>query len=208
MSDGPDREAALDQYRRRAGVYDLELALFEPVRREAVDRLRLRRGETVFDFACGTGLSLPLLREAVGARGRVVGVEQSPDMLARARRRVASHRWTNVELIGSPVESAKLPGLADAALFHFTHDVLQQPEAVANALAHLRKGARVVATGLQWAPRWAVAVNLAVYVAARRSVTTLGGLSRPWQALEARIGPMTVEQRWLGAVYLARGVLS
>jgi len=27
---GPDRSAALAQYRRRAGFYDLELALFEP----------------------------------------------------------------------------------------------------------------------------------------------------------------------------------
>ena len=49
----PDRSAALDQYRRRASVYDLELLLFEPVRREALawlapnagrhrDRRRLR----------------------------------------------------------------------------------------------------------------------------------------------------------------------
>lgn len=28
----PDRQAALEQYRRRSGVYDLELALFEPFR--------------------------------------------------------------------------------------------------------------------------------------------------------------------------------
>ena len=35
MKPGPDRDAALEQYRRRADVYDLELALFEPIRREA-----------------------------------------------------------------------------------------------------------------------------------------------------------------------------
>ena len=29
-SGGPDRQAAMDQYRRRASVYDLELLLFEP----------------------------------------------------------------------------------------------------------------------------------------------------------------------------------
>jgi len=82
----PDRQAALEQYRRRAAVYDLELALFEPLRRAAVARLALQRGETVLDCGCGTGLSLPLLRAAVGAPGRVVGIEQSPEMLAQARR--------------------------------------------------------------------------------------------------------------------------
>ena len=89
MTPGPDRRAALEQYRRRAAVYDFELALFEPLRREAVARLALQPGETVVDLGCGTGLSLPLLRAAVGATGHVVGIEQSPDMLARARRRVA-----------------------------------------------------------------------------------------------------------------------
>ena len=163
---GPDRDAALAQYRARAGVYDLELALFEPIRRLAIERLAMQTGETVVDFGCGTGLSLPLLRAAVGASGRVVGVEQSPEMLERARQRVAAQRWRNVELICAPAESLSLDvaaawrGKADAALFHFTHDLLQRPEAVESALGHLRRGARVVATGLRWAPRWALAVML------------------------------------------------
>ena len=37
----PDREAAPAQYRRRAGHDDLELALFEPLRRRAIARLAL-----------------------------------------------------------------------------------------------------------------------------------------------------------------------
>jgi SAM-dependent methyltransferase len=205
MAASPNRDTALDQYRRRAGVYDLELALFEPIRREAVAALALQPGETVIDFGCGTGLSLPLLRAAVGAAGRVVGVEQSREMLDRARRRVAAQGWRNVELIEGPVETAAWRGRADAALFHFTHDVLQRPDAVAHALGHLKRSARVVASGLRWAPRWALAVNAAIYVAARRSVTTLDGLDEPWRELAARLGPMRVRTLWLGAIYLAVG---
>jgi len=201
----PDRQAALEQYRRRSGVYDLELALFEPIRREAIVLLAPRPGEMVIDFGCGTGLSLPQVRAAVGAGGHVVGIEQSPEMIERARQRVASRRWRNVELICAPVETAHWRGKADAALFHFTHDLLQRPEAVANALGMLRHGARVVASGLRWAPRWALAVNAGVYLAARRSITTLAGLEKPWQELERQLGPMRSTSRLFSAVYIAHG---
>ena len=186
-------------------MYDIELALFEPIRREAIGQLALRPGETVIDFGCGTGLSLPLLRAAVGAGGHVVGIEQSPEMIELARQRVASRRWRNVELICAPTETAQWHGKADAALFHFTHDLLQRPEAVTNALKMLSQRARVVAAGLRWAPRWALAVNAGVYLAARRSITTLAGLEQPWRELERQLGPMRITSRLLAAVYIAHG---
>ena len=71
---GPDRDAALQQYRRRAGVYDRELVLFEPIRRLAISRLALRPADVMFDVGFGTGLSLSMLRQGIGPRGRIVGV--------------------------------------------------------------------------------------------------------------------------------------
>jgi len=59
------------------------------------------------------------------------------------------------------------------SLLHFTHDVLRRPQALDHVLAHLRPGARIVATGLQWAPGWALPVNLFVWGAAWRSVSSL-----------------------------------
>lgn len=202
---GPDRRAALAQYRERAGVYDAELRLFEPVRRRAVALLGLRRGDTVVDVGCGTGLSFALLEDAVGASGHLVGIEQSPEMIARARERVAAHGWDNVTLVNSPVEDARLPRLADAALFHFTHDILRKPAAVANVVDHLKPGAHVVACGLQWTRRWLLPVNLAVWTAALHSVTTLEGLDRPWSHLSARVGRLRVEPMMMGGVYVASG---
>jgi ubiquinone/menaquinone biosynthesis C-methylase UbiE len=204
---GPDREAALEQYRQRAGVYDRELAVLEPIRRLAVAKLALRPGDVVFDVGCGTGLSLSILKKGVGPKGRIVGIEQSPEMVAQARRRVARARWARVTLMCSPVEIAALRVDADAALFHFTHDILQRPEAIANIISHLKPGGRVVASGLKWAAPWLLRpVNLLVLSAALRSVTSLDGLDQPWRRLQDQLGQMNVESRLLGGAYIASGV--
>ena len=204
-SHGPDRSAALAQYRRRAGIYDLELALFEPIRHMAVARLALERGDVVLDVGCGTGLSLEPVRRGIGVKGRIIGIEQSPEMIEKARERVAQDHWNNVTLLCSPVETADIPGLADAALFHFTHDILRRHEALANVIRHLKPGARVVASGLKWTGGWAISANLLVLAAALRSVTSLEGLRKPWNRLGARTEPLDVETMLFGAVYIASG---
>ena len=202
---GPDRGAALAQYEVRAATYDLELALFEPFRKLAIDRLELQSGETVLDVGCGTGLSLERLRRAVGATGHVIGIEQCPAMIDRARNRIAGQEGGNVTLLCAPAEEAHIDGCADAALLHFTHDVLRRPAALDRVLRHLRSGARLVACGLKWAPPWAVPVNVFVWGAALRSVSCLRGLDRPWSLLAERVPDLEIEEMLLGAVFLARG---
>lgn len=202
-----DRVAALARYRERAGSYDLELASFEWFRRRAIARLALRRGDVVFDLGCGTGLSLGLLRSGVGAAGRIIGVEQCPEMLEQAQHRVARNHWRNVTLLCAPVEAAELPCSADAALFLFTHDILRRTQALDQVVQHLVPGARVVAAGLKWAGPWALPVNLFVWGAARYSVTSLEGLQRPWDLLAARCGRLEVENWLLGGLYIASGRL-
>lgn len=202
-----ERDAAIALYRRRAACYDRELAAFEPIRREAVARLGLRPGQTVLDLGCGTGLSLGLLAAAVGPQGQVVGVEQCPEMVAVARQRVADAGPAPVRLLCSPVEDAPLDGLADAALFHFTHDLLLHAASLAQVLRHLRPGARVVATGLQWAPTWNWWGNAWVASAAWYSVASMHGLEAPWQLLQVAAPDLQVDPLWQGTVYLASGTV-
>jgi demethylmenaquinone methyltransferase/2-methoxy-6-polyprenyl-1,4-benzoquinol methylase len=182
-------------YRWRAPVYDLELLPFEPLRRAAIAALDLQPGQTVLDLGCGTGLSLDLLQQAVGPSGRIIAIEQSAPMLARARQRVQAAGWRNVELIEAPVAQAAWRGPpADAALFLFTHDILQDDAALRRVLARLRPGARLAAAGLAWAPAWALPANLFVLGAALYSVSALQGLDAPWARLQALAGPLALRQ--------------
>ncbi len=205
-SQGPDRSAAVEQYRRAASGYDQHMRRFQRWQEQAVQRLRLRPGQTVIDVACGTGVNFPLLEVAVGASGRVIGVDLSPDMLRRARERIDSHGWANVTLIQSAAEDAEFGEIAaDAALFSFTHDVLQSPRAVANVVAHTRPGARVACTGAKYAGRWNLPVNLVVRRMARPYMTTFAGLDRPWRGLERYAGEMRHRSHAFGGAYVAWG---
>ena len=200
--------AARALYRWRAWGYDRQLAPYEFIRRLALERLQLQPGQCVLDLGCGTGLSLEGLRHAVGPTGRVVGVDQCPEMMALARERVARAAWRNVELIEAAVEAAPLPAQADAALFHFTHDILQSPSALAHVLRHLRPGARLVATGLQWTAPWLLPWNTLVAWYAAQSVTTFQGLAQPWQALQAYGDTWRVQTFVMGTIFVASGTVA
>jgi ubiquinone/menaquinone biosynthesis C-methylase UbiE len=98
---GPNRGAAIAQYREAAPGYDRHMRRFARWQRIAVERLELRVGDTVMDVGCGTGIVLPLLEAAVGPTGRIVGIELSPEMALQARERVATQGWKNVSVIES-----------------------------------------------------------------------------------------------------------
>lgn len=202
----PDRQAALAQYRGRASRYDTELLAFEPIRDEAIAQLRLRSGECVLDVGCGTGLSFGKLRSRVGPTGRIVGIEQCPEMMARAGERVRGNHWRNVDLVLAPAADARFDGAADAAMFHFTHDILRDEASLSNIFDHLRPRARVVAAGLQWAPPWAWPTNGFVMLAALYSVTSLEGLGHPFSRLAARLRDFRVQHMVLGGIYVASGI--
>jgi demethylmenaquinone methyltransferase/2-methoxy-6-polyprenyl-1,4-benzoquinol methylase len=168
-----------------------------------VTRLGLAPGQTVLDVGCGTGASFPFLEAAIGSTGRLIGVDQSPEMLARARDRVAREGWDNVTLVESPAAAATVDGPVDRVLVFYVHDVLRSPAALDRMLAGVRPGGRVVAAGPCWASRWAVPLNLWVWYIARPYHTTFEGFGRPWSHLAARVPDLEVERTVFGRRYVA-----
>jgi len=134
-------------YTRWAGAYDL-LASAAPgmgaIRQRGVDWLALDPGETVVEMGCGTGANLPYLREAVGPRGRLVGVDLAGGALDRARSRIRRAGWENVTLLRG---DAARPALrdADALLATFVAGMFEDPERVADRWCDLlAPGGRIV----------------------------------------------------------------
>ena len=60
---------------------------FHDVKARSYRALGLKRGAVVLDVGCGLGQDACELKRLVGARGRVVGIDYSEEMIAEARRR-------------------------------------------------------------------------------------------------------------------------
>ena len=76
----------------RIGEADLNLGCGVPTHYAA-----LRPGETVLDLGSGAGNDVFIARHEVGAEGRVIGVDMTPDMVTRARANAQKLGYDNVE---------------------------------------------------------------------------------------------------------------
>lgn len=71
----------------------------------------LQAGETVLDLGCGGGFDAFLAAGQVGAEGLVIGVDMTPEMIARARRNAEESDFNNISFRLGEIEN--LP-VADA----------------------------------------------------------------------------------------------
>ncbi len=73
----------------------------------------LRPGQTVLDLGAGAGFDAFLAARAVGPTGRVIGVDMTPEMVAKARANARKGTYANVEFRLGEIEA--LP-VADASV--------------------------------------------------------------------------------------------
>ncbi|HEX2172645.1 MAG TPA: methyltransferase domain-containing protein [Dehalococcoidia bacterium] len=106
---------------------------------------RLKAGETVVDLGSGAGLDTLLAAQQVGPTGRVIGVDMTEAMLAKARANAALLGATNVEfrkgyLEQLPVEDASV----DVVISNGVINLCPDKEAVWREVARvLKPGGRV-----------------------------------------------------------------
>jgi demethylmenaquinone methyltransferase / 2-methoxy-6-polyprenyl-1,4-benzoquinol methylase len=152
-------------------------------RRFLVSRVEAGPESTVLDVATGTGA---VARELLATKGcRVVGLDQSSEMLAEARRRLPA----DVKLIEARAEQLPFPdGAFDALTFTYLLRYVEDPGAVLSELARVVRPGGTVA-GLEfavphglWRPLWELYVRVGLPGAGR-------AISRGWADVGDFLGP-------------------
>lgn len=143
----PRKQHALEMFSKLPGSYDevaAALSFFQDPRwrRAAVGAIGAGPDDLVLDVACGTGLVSAALVERWGCR--VVGLDQSAAMLARARRRVEADRSLDERVSLVEGEAESLP-FGDRHFDHLTFAYLLRY--VEDPAATLRELRRVVKPG-------------------------------------------------------------
>jgi arsenite methyltransferase len=200
-------DISIRKYRDKAAGYDASAQFTMPLRKRTIDLLKLRHGEVVLDVGAGTGLSYELLRQAVGASGRVLAFEQSPEMFSQAQDRVRSHGWGNVWHHCVSAEAVDLPQPVDAILFNYVHDVSRTPEAIANIMRQAKPGARVAMAGVKFFPWWTGPLNLLAWAKNRPYNAKAADLWAPWDIVQSYCDDFVRESTQWGMGYIAHGTV-
>ena len=134
--------------------WDLAASDYEPLwqaqlasmQAELLALASLTLGERVLDVACGTGLVTFDSASAVGASGRVTGVDLSGVMVDAAQQRASARRLLNVRFERMDAEALALPDSSfDAALCALGLMYMPDPlQAVREMRRVLRPGGRVI----------------------------------------------------------------
>ncbi len=112
--------------------------MLRPFGEAALDSAAITPREAVLDVGCGCGDTLLALADRAGAHGRVVGIDPSAPMLARAKERCAN--LPTVSVIEGDASSTSLgPGSFDVVFSRFGVMFFPDPE---RAFQHLRGALR------------------------------------------------------------------
>jgi SAM-dependent methyltransferase len=105
----------------------------------------LQPGEVVVDLGSGGGFDCFLAAREVGAKGRVIGVDMTPDMISKARNNAARGEYTNVEFRLGEIEH--LPIADDIADVIISNCVINlspnKPQVFRDAFRILKSGGRL-----------------------------------------------------------------
>jgi len=210
-----DLQRIADVYNRMAPRYDWYTRFFPVLgfrlmhyRMLAINALQLKRGCTVVDVGCGTGLNFDHLYQAVAPGGEIIGVDLSDAMLEQARLRIANRGWPNITLVCSDAAEFRFPANIGGIISTYALTLVPEYDAV------IGRGAEVLVAGAHWCvldfkipANW---LTRFAPVLARVLVVPFGGTlemgeRHPWESIQKYLDLVLYREFYFGCAYIAVG---
>jgi len=209
-----DKNHIAGLYQKRAKHYDFSANLYYLLgirefayRKIGVESLKLEHGDTVVEIGCGTGLNLRLLRDRVGAEGKIIGVDLTPEMLSVAKKRIEHHHWTNVELVQSDAADYHFPQRVDGIISTFAITLISEfDKIIKKGAAALFPGKRLVILDFKMPDSWPMwLVKFFVVLTRPFGVTQDLADRHPWESIEQYLDLVEFRTKYFGGIYIAAG---
>lgn len=186
--------------------FDWLLFLPRDLREKAAVHLELSRGDSVLEIGCGTGRNFPYLRDAVGPKGRIYGVDISPRMLRKAQELRDANHWLNIELSECDAADYTAPTSLDGVLFSLSYNTMPYHRTVLHrAWEQLRPGGRLVIMDAKL-PSGRGGELILPFSLWLMKHTMLGNpLIQPWTELAAITEHFDMNECLFGSYYICRG---
>ncbi len=183
-------------YRYHALVYDKTRWAILHGRRRAVERMQLQPHSSVLEVGCGTGLNFHYVLDYLdSAKGRLVGLDFSEDMLRCALRRVEDRGWSHVACVQGDATTMHFDESFDGILFAYSLTMIPDWRAALDrAYALLRPGGRLAVLDFSTFDGWGPLAPLIRAWFRWHHVET----AQPYQEKLREMFPDLEVLRWLG----------
>jgi len=177
---------AASAYNTAADFFDAPpLAFWDRIGRRTVERMSLQSGDSVLDACCGSGASALPAAQAVGAKGRVLGIDLAENLLQLARGKASRLGLAHAEFRSGDIEALDpAVEMFDAVVCVFGIFFLpDMPAGVRSLWRIIRPGGHLAIT--TWGPRVLEPASSAFWNSVRAERPDLYKGFNPWDRIDS-----------------------